>query len=284
MVSVLDMDNDFENVNAHHFQFYGLSNNDLLTETQLGSKSILKQKIKNDFFEELEFDGYIETINNLIEDLIELVNTDLPIQHKKFDIEALIKLLSVDFLTEGESDYEFVYNRLLKVLPLVTNTILKISKGKPLLVYFYPEHQLSPRQQVKFKEMLVQYSKKLPVVVLSKSRYFLSDRLFSNNLIMNGKQFLMNNFLDDIEWNAPLNYSREELELTFSEVFKKYAVNFETYPIISNYKIADIQVFNDIQLYVLLEFMKGMEFEYHLDLDHSQLNPILLKYIDSQAM
>ncbi|QQK78956.1 hypothetical protein HUG20_02910 [Salicibibacter cibi] len=280
LVSIKEIDNHYENVTAHHYQFFSLSTVNILADTQLGSKSILKRKLRQDFLNEIEFSGYLQTINSLIEDAVQLIETDLPIEVKKLDVDGLIKLLDVNFELKESADYGVIFHQLQLLLPMITKTILKTSKVQPLVIYYYPEHMLGPRQQVQFKKILDQCADKMTFIVLTKSRYFLSKDLLSNNLIINGKQRLTNEYFEEMEWNAPLDFKKEELEHTFSKIFNTYVVNLETYPTISNYQIADIQVNRDIELYVLIDFMEEMGLEYSLDIDYSLLNPVIARFVE----
>ncbi|QDI92236.1 hypothetical protein EPH95_14425 [Salicibibacter halophilus] len=280
LISIKEIDNDYEDVTAHNYQFHSLSTVNLLAETQLGSKSLLKKKLRQDFLNELEFSGYLQTINSLIEDVVQLVDTDLPIQPKNLDVDGLIKLLDVDFGLNESQDYSIIFHQLQLLLPMITETILKTSKVQPLVIYYYPEHMLGPRQQVHFKKLLDKCTDKMKIIVLTKSRYFLSDNLLNNNLIIDSKQRITNEFFEDMEWNAPLDFKKEELEYTFSKIFNTYVVHLETYPTISNYQIADIQVNRGIELYVLIDFMEEMGLEYSLDIDHSLLNPVISRFVE----
>ncbi|GEL07763.1 hypothetical protein SHA02_11790 [Salisediminibacterium halotolerans] len=276
---VSDLTSD-QDLTHHQHQIFKMSNMELLEETQLGAKTLLKTRLKEDLLNELEFEGYVQTVNSLLEDLVELTSSDLPLYVKKLDAEAIIKLLGVDFgLAEDEYDYGFLFNRLTVILPVIERTILTNAKTSPIFVYYYPEHLLSPRQQVMFKEYLLQVSEKMNVLVLSKSRYFLSDELMGNNVIANGKQIITEDFLEELEWRAPVNYSIDQLKQSCTDLLKSYAMNFETFPVISNCKLADIHVFAEADLYVIIELMEEFNFEYALEINYQKLSRPVSKYV-----
>lgn len=86
-------------------------------------------------------------------------------------------------------------------------------------------------------------------------------------------------FLEDSYWNAPINVEKEQIEERFEYLFVKYCSVLEIKPIISNYMLADIIVFNDVDLYVIVSFLKHCNLEYQLDIDKTKISLALSTYL-----
>jgi hypothetical protein len=282
-LKVIDIANDEEEITHNQAQFFMISNMDLLEEVKLGAKSLFKQQIKNDFSRLPEFHGYLQTINTLIEDVVQLTDTTIPLKSKQFTSESFMKSMEVAFSTEEEIDYRCAYERIRKLFPYYIKSVKDSSKAAPYIIYFYPEHLLSPKEQEEMKKMLKSFSNQITIIVLSKSKYFLAENLFENNMFIWKKQQFDEELIEDMVWNAPLDYSKEEIYEAFSNIIQYYAENLETTPVVSNYKIADIAVFKEIELYVLIYFMNKQHFDFQLDLQWEVMSEAMKQFTKTYA-
>ncbi|PSL46972.1 hypothetical protein B0H94_105125 [Salsuginibacillus halophilus] len=278
-VRVIDTLNNDDTVDYHDFHFFQFSNVKLLEEINLGAKSLLKQSLKEDLLNGLEFNGYVQTMNSLLNDMVQIIDSELPLYAKQLDADAIIKLLGVDFELSEDNSYDFVSKQLLAIFPVLKTAIKKQAKKTPVLVYHYPENLLSPREQVAFKAELDACAAEMKIIVLTKSRYFLADEVHGNNVIANGKQVITHSFLESLRWHAPLDYGKDELEEALTKLLKAYAMNLETVPVISNYEIADIHVFRDVDIYVLVYLLAELQFKFKLDLDYDRISAPISKYV-----
>ncbi|WP_347860859.1 hypothetical protein U0355_09095 [Salimicrobium sp. PL1-032A] len=278
-VKVTDITEDEEEITHHNFQAFKVSNEKLLEEVNLGAKSSLKSRIKNEFSQHLETDGYLMTINTLVEDLLQLVDSELPLRSKRFNLDLFTKLITIDFDDMGDKKYEVIFQQLKLVLPEVVKDVKANCKTSPILLYYYPENFLSPREQLFYKEMLTEIAQEIPIILLTKSNNFLENDIYANNFLMNNRQLFTKKYLNDMEWDAPIDYSMEDIVVSLSKVFKKYIWQFETYPIISNYRDADIIVFESLDLYVTCRLLNSMGVEYELDLKPGDLEGPVYGYV-----
>lgn len=148
---------------------------------------------------------------------------------------------------------------------------------KAFIIYLYPEAGLSIKEQMRFRKILNDLS--IPVIVLTESPCFLSKNFRGLNYFINNVQMITKTFLEDSYWNAPINVEKEKIEERFEYLFVKYCSVLEIKPIISNYVLADIIVFNDIDLYVIVSFLKHCNLEYQLDIDKTKISLALSTYL-----
>ncbi|WP_163970587.1 hypothetical protein [Oceanobacillus halotolerans] len=279
-VLINDITNDFEEVTHQRFQAFELSNQGLKDTTQLGSKSLLKSQLKNEFLNHIETDGYLLTINTLINDLIETTVKDLPVRSKDFNIDLLLKLLEVDFDLDNRKECNNTYLHQNKILlPVIKKYLSSKFKDAVILFFMFPEDYLSPREQLEMKHLLTDISNGIQVFVITKSKYFLSDNLDGSNYFIYGEQLFTNEFLEDMEWEGPLSYDRAELLKSLIRTIKNHVDVFELNPLISNYKQADIVLFQSIDLYVLIFLMKKLKFKFELDIDPKTIDTPVFDYI-----
>lgn len=280
VVTVRDYVNDLEEITHHAFTAFELSNNKLREETLLGSKSLLKSHLKSEFSNHLETDGYILTINTLANDLLSAVNDDLPVKLKSFTIDSFIKLLEVDF-SIVESDNKT--NRLLSQNKLIVQTIkkhLKMNYKNSLILFFmFPELNLSPKEQLTMKEFLLDLSNDVNLFVVTNSKHFISDELAGMNYFSYGRQLFTDEMINDLEWESPLPYSKEELLVSLSNVIKNHIDMFELIPTISNYIQSEIVIFKAIDLYVLIFILNKLKFKYQLDLNPEIIDRPVFEYV-----
>ena len=129
-VSIIDTLNQ-ELVSHHLFESVIIDNNLIENEHILGAASILNKKIQRDFVNNLESNGYLQSINSLLEDLLELLNyTDLPLRTKQFDIKQFVKMLKFEY--DLKDDYTRLIVRIEQVLPLVIEEL----KNSIIINYF----------------------------------------------------------------------------------------------------------------------------------------------------
>lgn len=88
-------------------------------------------------------------------------------------------------------------------------------------------------------------------------------------------------FIDDSYWNAPINIEIEKFKERFEYLFKNYCSFLEVNPTISNYNLTEIVVFDDLDLYIVIAFLKHCKFNYHLDIDKEKISSALSAYLFS---
>jgi len=276
-MTITDIENDFDDINHHSFIAFELSNELLNEEIKLGAKSFLKAKLKHDFLNHIETDGYLLTINTLAEDLLNSVVEQLPVKMKDMTINTILKLFEVDFDSNDEENDVLSRNK------MIIDFIIKYLSNKhnhALVLFFsFPELYLSPKEQIQMKEYLVEISKKTHIFVITNSKHFITDDIVGNNYFSYEDQLLTNEFFDDLEWESPLPYTKTELIKSTQRMIKQHVDAFELMPSISNYKQADIISFNSIDLYVLVFILSKLRFDYQLDVDHDLIEKPVFKYI-----
>jgi hypothetical protein len=280
IVTVKDLENGLDDITPHALTAFQVSNHMLAEETLLGSKSLLKSHLKHEFSNHLETDGYLLTINTLVEDLLDTVVDELPFKSKKFTMDSLIKLLEID-LSSIENDK--TTNSLVSQNKLILQLIqkhLKVTHTNSLILFLmFPELSLSPRDQLAMKNFLLDLCNDIQVFVVTCSKRFIVDNLHGMNYFSYGKQVITDELLNDLEWESPLPYGREELIQSLLNVIKNHIDMFELVPLISNYVNAEIVVFNSIDLYVLIFMMNRLKFKYKLDLDVKNMDKPVYRYV-----
>lgn len=236
----------------------------------------MSKKLMRDLKNNIETDGYLNSINILFEDLLNSINIkSLPLKIKRLDYKQFIKQISFEY--DYSMDYSKLIVRLTQILPFLVDEMNDQSDNKTLLIYLYPESGLSTKEQLIFSKMLKNID--ATVIVQTESPYFLGENIESLNYLKNNKQKISNEFIEFLYWNAPLNFKRKKLEAAFVKFFNKYCRMIEINPVISNYKIADIVVFEFIDFYVCLEFLKHCNHEFILDVNLINLPKVHVDYI-----
>lgn len=268
---------DYERVSHNRFRGFLLNHSAIEDEHQLSARSMMTKKIIREMQSDMEIEGYINSINVLLDDLRHNLKGTLPLSIKSFDLKQFIKLLS--FKYDYSEDYARLINRLEQVVPLVVEEMVYQAKEKAFVIYLYPEAGLSIKEQMRFRKILNDLP--VPVIVLTESPCFLSESFKGLNYFIDNVQMITKSFFEDSYWNAPINVEKEQIEERFEYLFVKYCSVLEIKPIISNYLLADIIVFNDIDLYIIVSFLKHCNLEYQLDIDKSKISLALSTYLFS---
>lgn len=149
IVTITDI-SDHERVSHNRFRGFLLDHSTIENEHQLSSSSILTKKIVREMQSDLEIDGYINSINVLLDDLRDNLKGTLPLSIKSFDLKQFIKLLS--FKYDYSEDYARLITRLEQVVPLVVDEMNYQVKEKAFVIYLYPEAGLSIKEQIRFRK------------------------------------------------------------------------------------------------------------------------------------
>ncbi|MHD0396755.1 hypothetical protein ACY2DA_02590 [Staphylococcus simulans] len=268
---------DHERVSHHQFRGFLLNHTAIENEHQLSATSMMTKKIIRELHSDMEIEGYINSINVLLDDLRDNLKGTLPLSVKSFDLKQFIKLLS--FKYDYSEDYARLITRLEQVVPLVVDEMNYQAKERAFVIYLYPEAGLSIKEQIRFRKILNDLP--VSVIVLTESPYFLTESVKGLNYFIDNCQMITSSFFEDSYWNAPINVEKEQIKERFEYLFRKYCSVLEINPIISNYALADIIVFNDIDLYIIVSFLKHCNLEYHLDIDKTKLSSALSAYLFS---
>lgn len=276
--TILDRMNDYEELSTKKFIAYILSNDIIINEMKLGAKSMLAGQIKKNLLNDAEADGYINTINVLLEDLVTSSNSEIPVRAKSFTHQSIIKLLELDMdLTRGEETNSVLHQNK-QLIPIMKDYILSVPTP-PILFFFYPENYLSPKEQVEMRQLLDQLSTYIPLFILTKTKIFLSEEYAGLNYFVNEQQLFTQELLEELEWNSPIEFSIEELEKSVLHVAKKSMAYWELHPILSNYRSADLVLFEAIDIYVFVELMKKTGFVFEVDLDQDKIPDPVYHYV-----
>lgn len=275
-VTIAEMLNQ-EEISPLSYESIIIDNRAIDNEFLLSSNSIINKKLQRDFYENIESSSYIESINVLFEDLLNLINkTELPLKIKAFDIKQFIKLLSFEYSLN--EDYSKLIVRIEQILPLLVEELNKQYGGKLLLIYLYPEANLSPKEQIRLKELIISLG--IDIIVLTGSLHFLAEDWKYNNYIRCDNQKISSELVDNLLWNAPLNFERSEIEQSLNQFILAYQDKIEIKPIISNYQIAQIMLFSSIDLYVGVSYMQHCNHEFILNIDETKLPLSMAKYLE----
>ncbi|SDC31037.1 hypothetical protein SAMN05421734_106109 [Pelagirhabdus alkalitolerans] len=279
-LKVYDIDEEYEELSTKHYQIIHLSNEQVIEELKLGSKALLKSKIKNELKQDVEAEGYLNTINSLLDDLVERVPLDLPLRTNPFNFDSLMKLISINMEDEtDETSCNIVLRQNNKILPILTDHI-KETVSTPTIIYFtYPENYLSPGEQKEMRELLNHLSADVPIIVLTKSKLFLSSQYRGLNYFSRNQQLFNQQLINDMEWEAPTIYEQDELIESLVKIVHKYIDLIEIYPLVSNYQDADIHLFKSIDLYVFSFIMYKLKLRFTFELQEQEIEAPVYKYI-----
>jgi hypothetical protein len=279
-VIIKDILQDFEEITPHSYFSIELSNYLLEDEIQLGSKSMLKSYIKNEMLNYLETDSYLFTINTLIKDIVKEAVEDLPLKVKDIDIDTILKSISFgdDFLEKSvEIRKEIIQTQ--KFIPLINEYFKKRYNKSLLVVYKFPEMNLSPKEQLILKDILIELGNETHTIVVTSSRLFLSNKYEGNNYFNKGNQLFTEELLNNLEWDCPTTYSKEELKESLMYIIANFIDRFELNPTISNYKNADIILFKSVDIYVLVYILNKLKLKFTLDIQKHIIEKPVAKYI-----
>src|SRR5699024_4623384 len=157
-----------EIVDSKEFTAFVVDHISIDAEHQLAASGLLNKKLQRDLLNNLETEGYLNSINILMDDFLNLLEKDMPLTVKRFDHKQFLKQLTFEY--DFTIDYSRLINRLTGVLPLLIDEMNKQSNNNTLLIYMYPESRLSPREQVEFSKLLK--SLNVTVIVLTDSTIF----------------------------------------------------------------------------------------------------------------
>ncbi|MCE5039330.1 OLD family protein [Staphylococcus auricularis] len=274
VITITDLNNQ-ELISHRSYQSFVLSHELVEKEHALASSSLMNKKLNRLLTENIEIDSYFNTMNQLMSDMLDHVHCDLPIHIKRFDYKMFIKQLEFDYGLH--EDYRRLIVRLEKLIPLIVEEINQQTQNKALMIYIYPESNLSPREQIRFRKLL----NNLPVtlIVLTNSMHFISDNIHSMNFIKNDKQMLNQSFFESLEWDAPLDYERQDIFDSLEQFIKLYHDKVELYPTISNYKTTEIILFKAIDIYVAVRYLINAGLPFSLDLDFTLLPAPVEQYL-----
>lgn len=273
-VTIFDVENQ-EVVGAHTYQSFIINHEMIEKEHALGTSSMLYKCIVRNMKENVEVDGYLNSVNVLLEDVLGMVRKDLPLKLKPLDYKSFVKQLHFEY--DMYEDYDKLITRLEQVMPILVEELNNQTHNQTLLIYYYPESNLSPSEQLRFKKFL----QNLPVtlIVLTSSERFVATDIESMNYIKATRQCLTSELIHDLAWQAPLDYDHQEIKQSLERFILHYQNKFECSPVISNYKVADIILFEPIDLYVAVTYLKRTQHAFMVDLDDDKLPHAIKSYI-----
>ncbi|MCO4097679.1 hypothetical protein KFV08_10400 [Macrococcoides canis] len=276
-IKIYDQTNDIL-IGNKDFQAYYFSNDILMEEFGLSASTIMNKKLSRLLSEDAEVGMYLNTVNSLLEDSLNRIQDKVPIRIDPIDYKKLLKMIKFDLNINYDTKMNYI-EKLELILPLLIEEIKISAKSEPIIIYNHPETYLSPNEQKKFREILEQQNVKL--IILTESNYFLSKELKGLNIYRNNKQMMSYTLLEDIYWNAPLNFEEEAIKISLEKVFRLYVSKFEITPVITNYHLGDIILFEPVDIYVCISFLQFCNYDYEFDLKLDGLPEALVKYINT---
>ena len=270
---------DEADLTHQHYFAVPFSGADIMQEETLAAKSNMKQQVKEKLLNQLEGQGYLVTINSLIEDYLNMIEEDFDLDHQGLTVDDLIKQSTLNLSATMDHSDKY-YEKYTSLLDKMVRHIPRKGASSPLLVLDHPENHLSAKLQIELHQKILEYSQHMKIMVFSSSVHFSGETWRQNNLInQNEEQILTLDFLEDLEWHAPMNYRMEDLEKSLNMILKFYTDKFEIVPVISNCRSADINVFSEMEIYTLIELLNKMNLQYDIDMDPSPLGEVIAKYI-----
>ncbi|AVQ32924.1 hypothetical protein C7J88_01450 [Staphylococcus muscae] len=109
--------------------------------------------------------------------------------------------------------------------------------------------------------------------------FFQSDTLEGMNYLINDQQMLTESLIEILEWEAPINFSKEDIQKSLKQFLIQYHEKFELNPTISNYAMKDIMLFSPCDICIGLSFLYYCKQPFRLDLDFEQIPISLASYI-----
>jgi len=276
-IKIYDQTNDVL-IGNKDFQAYYFSNDILMEEFGLSASTIMNKKLSRLLSEDAEVGMYLNTVNSLLEDSLNRIQEKVPIRIDPIDYKKLLKMIKFDLSINYDTKMNYI-EKLELILPLLIEEIKISAKSEPIIIYNHPETYLSPNEQKKFREILEQQNVKL--IILTESSYFLSKELKGLNIYRNNRQMMSYTLLEDIYWNAPLNFEEEAIKESLEKIFRLYVSKFEITPVITNYHLGDIILFEPVDIYVCISFLQFCNYDYEFDLKLDGLPEALVKYINT---
>lgn len=264
-----------EIIEPNEYISYIITHNTVDEEHKLGATGLLNKKLQRDLLNNLETEGYLNSINILMEDFLNLLEKDMPLKVKRFDHKQFIKQLTFEY--DYTIDYSRLINRLFEIIPLLVDEMNTQSNNKTLLIYLYPESNLSPKEQMQLNQLLRNLN--IHVVVLTDSPIFFSEELDTINYMRFGSQVVSTDLISDMYWDSPLDYSRDSIKKSLEMVIKNYSSKFEVEPTISNHEVSEIILFNALDVYVCSYFLKECKHPFKLNLLTENLPASLNEYL-----
>lgn len=262
-------------IDPNEYISYIITHNTVDEEHKLGATGLLNKKLQRDLLNNLETEGYLNSINILMEDFLNLLEKDMPLKVKRFDHKQFIKQLTFEY--DYTIDYSRLINRLFEIIPLLVDEMNTQSNNKTLLIYLYPESNLSPKEQMQLNQLLRNLN--IHVVVLTDSPIFFSEQLDTINYMRFGNQVVSTDLISDMYWNSPLDYSRDSIKKSLEMIIQNYSSKFEVEPTISNHDVSEIILFNALDVYVCSYFLKECKHPFKLNLLTGNLPASLNEYL-----
>ena len=273
-VLIYDSLNDISLNNKTYQSFYW-DNNTLLEEFKLASSSTMNKALQRNLSEDVDIGMYLNTINSLLDESIGNIQESTPIKVEHVNFKKLLKMIYFDL---NESDqFKGYYEKLKLVLLMMIEEVKKSAKSTPLIILNHPESYLSPKEQKMFREVLNQLD--VTIIVLTESIYFLSDSLEGLNHYSRMRLILDRNFIEDLYWSAPMEFDEDLINQSLLNIIKLYISKFEVSPVITNYKLSDIILFEPVDIYVCLRYLKHCNYDFEIDFNYTKIPKPLKEYI-----
>ena len=278
-----------------------LYDNDIELEAELGSKTVMYQRIVEYLKEKYPIEPVFLTLNSLMEsffleetsenlkkDFTTYSEYNMDFDFKDFTTSDLMKKIEVKYLLNSEvKPLEEISNfEKLKLKLSLYEVKNKIEEREKLYIFYYPERLLSIEEIKKLKKLLERLIENNGIVVVAtNSKYLLGDTLDSINIIKDKK--LLNFEKNDELRELFLENYPELKEWTYIEnrlvyFIKNYLVLDGEKLKITNKRKNDLeelflQSYEDI--FILVFYLKNINMSYELDIDYNE-NCVFSNYIN----
>lgn len=280
-IIIKEITDDYNEINNHTYYSILFSDQILNEEFQLKNKTFMRELIKKRLITNIETDGYLITINTLIQDLINETLSDMPVNYEKITVDLLLKLLTLNHNSNNVHEgleRKTYFQQNIELINFIKQYILDDLKLPTIIFYLFPESNLSPQNQKLMYKFLKELSEELYIFVITKSKIFIGDEFEGFNYLKSSNQLFDEDFFNDLEWNSPIDYTKEQLIKSLIYVYNKHVDLFGMNPLISNYKDADIILFESIDIYILIYIMNKLKYKFILDLDRDKISIPVYEY------
>lgn len=267
-----------------------LENNELNTELELGSKTILYSKILAFFKEKMPIEPSLITLNTLLENFsfdnvakefqnrfTEYSEYKLEFLFELFTPTDIVKKINFNFFKEDiEEKYENISNiEKLKIKLSIFDS--EITPKEKIYVFYYPENNFTAKEISSLKIFLYKLSLINNVIVVTSSKYLLDEPLDSLNIII--ENTLINGMLEEeiicelIE-EYPLLPIKEEILHKLRILVRKNIIELILKTKITNKKENDnfeyLYLDSEEEIFLILYYLKKMNYPYEVDLDFKE--------------
>ncbi|MGL5125166.1 MAG: hypothetical protein ACRC6U_04180 [Fusobacteriaceae bacterium] len=277
-----------------------IENSEIDFEVELGSKSILHQRILNYFKQKFPIEPVFTTLNTLLENFfLEEVsenfknefsiysNYKIDFQCSLFNPSDLVKKINIKYLLDEKEQNLTEISNFEKIKLKLSMYELRdtIKNREKIYIFYYPERLLTTIEIKKLKLFLKELTTKSSTVILAtNSKHLLGDNLQEINIISSGKLLnfentdsLKNKYLENYpkleEWNF---IEKRLIYLLKNNIFE----NIEEIKVTNKLKNSIDEIFLESyeDIFISIFYLKEIGVNYNLDIIYDD-NCVFSNYI-----